>query len=67
MAEMTPREIGAYHADLALQDFAQRQAEAAADALQRADTPEGKEYLTGKMERLAKWQATAQQQVENRK
>lgn len=66
MAEMTPAQIGAYHADLALQDWATEKAEAARDGLQRADTPPSREYLTGQAERYEKWAATAIRQAERK-
>lgn len=50
MAEMTPREIGAYHAALDLQDIAQRKAGAARGAAMMADSQAGKDYLVGKAE-----------------
>lgn len=50
MAEMTPRQIGAFHAALDLQDIARRKAAAARAGLTTADSEAGKGYLTGKAE-----------------
>ena len=50
MAEMTPRQIGAYHAAMDLRDFAQGRARAARNAVKEADSQEGRDYRTGEAE-----------------
>jgi hypothetical protein len=62
MAEMTPRQIGAYHADQAIKDFAERMAFWTKAGIAEAVLEEDREYLTGKVERFQKWVKTAQKQ-----
>ena len=50
MAEMTPRQIGAYHAAIDLRDFAQGRAHAARKAVTEADSQEGRDYREGEAE-----------------
>ena len=50
MAEMTPRQIGAYHAAIDLRDFAQGRAHAARKAATEADSQEGRDYREGEAE-----------------
>jgi hypothetical protein len=50
MAEMTPAQIGAYHAAIDMRDFAQGRAHAARNAAKEADSQEGRDYLTAKAE-----------------
>lgn len=50
MAEMTPRQIGAYHAAIDLRDFAQGRAHAARKAAKEADSQEGRDYRAGEAE-----------------
>lgn len=50
MAEMTPKQIGAYHAAIDLRDFAQGRAHAARKAAQEADSQEGRDYREGEAE-----------------
>ena len=69
MAEMTPKQIGAYHAALDLRDFAQGRAHAARNAIKDANSQEGRDYRTGEAEW---WEARAKvaeeiiQQVERK-
>ena len=51
MAQMTPAQIGAYHAAIDMRDFAQGRAHAARTAATQADSPEGREYLLA----MAEW------------
>ena len=51
MAEMTPRQTGAYHAATDLRDFAQGRAHAARMAAKEADSQENRDYLAG----MAEW------------
>jgi hypothetical protein len=50
MAEMTPRQIGAYHAAIDLRDFAQGRAHAARNAAKEADSQQGRDYRDGEAE-----------------
>jgi hypothetical protein len=50
MAEMTSRQIGAYHAAIDMRDFAQGRAHAARNAAIQADSQEGRDYRTGEAE-----------------
>jgi hypothetical protein len=50
MAEMTPKQTGAYHAAIDLRDFAQGRAHAARKAITEADSQEGRDYRTGEAE-----------------
>jgi hypothetical protein len=50
MAEMTPKQIGAYHAATDLRDFAQGRAHAARKAATEADSQEGQDYREGEAE-----------------
>jgi hypothetical protein len=50
MAEMTPRQIGAYHAAIDMRDFAQGRAHAARNAATQADSQDGRDYRTGEAE-----------------
>jgi hypothetical protein len=47
MAEMTPRQIGAYHAATDLRDFAKGRAHAARIASKEADSQDGQDYREG--------------------
>jgi hypothetical protein len=51
MAEMTPRQIGAYHAAIDLRDIAQGRAHDARRAAGQADSQEGRDYLSA----MAEW------------
>jgi hypothetical protein len=50
MAEMTPKQTGAYHAAIDMRDFAQGRAHAARKAAKEADSQPGKDYRTGEAE-----------------
>lgn len=50
MAQMTPKQIGAYHAAMDLRDFARGRAHAARNAVKEADSQEGRDYRTGEAE-----------------
>ena len=50
MAEMTPKQIAAYHAAMDLRDFAQGRARAARNAVKLADSQDGRDYQTGAAE-----------------
>jgi hypothetical protein len=50
MAEMTPKQTGAYHAAIDMRDFAQGRAHAARTAATQADSQEGRDYRTGEAE-----------------
>jgi hypothetical protein len=48
--EMTEKEFAAYHAAMDLRDFARGRAHAARIAIEKADSQQGKDYLTAKAE-----------------
>jgi hypothetical protein len=50
MAEMTPKQIGAYHAAIDLRDLAQDRAHAARTAATQADSQAGRDYREGEAE-----------------
>jgi len=50
MAEMTPRQIGAYHAAIDMRYFAQGRAHAARKAATEADSQEGRDYRASEAE-----------------
>ena len=50
MAEMTPKQTGAYHAAIDMRDFAQGRAHAARNAAKEADSQDGRDYRTGEAE-----------------
>ena len=50
LMEMTPKQIGAYHAATDLRDFAQGRAHAARKAAKEADSQEGQDYREGEAE-----------------
>ena len=62
MAEMSPTEMAAFHADQAIQDYAERMATATGSAVDAADSVEGRAYLIAKVKRFLKWKKTAQRQ-----
>jgi hypothetical protein len=66
MAEMTPRQIGAYHADQAIKDFAERMAFWTKAGIADAGLEEDREYLAGKVDRFKKWVKTAHRQAERK-
>ena len=66
MAEMTSKQIGAFHADQAIKDFAERRAWEAKEGLTPMTHPQDQEYLNGKAERFQKWAKTADQQQERK-
>lgn len=65
--EMTPAQIGAYHADEAMEDYAARMAVATEAGLSVVPvtsltppvSPKDQEYLQAKLERFRKWRDTA--------
>ena len=48
--DMTEKDFAAYHAAMDLRDFAQGRARAARVAIEKADSQQGKDYLTAKAE-----------------
>ncbi len=48
--DMTEKDYAAYHAAMDLRDFAQGRAHAARVAIEKADSQQGKDYLTAKAE-----------------
>jgi hypothetical protein len=50
MAEMSPKQIGAYHAAIDMRDLAQDRAHAARTAATQADSQAGRDYRTGEAE-----------------
>jgi hypothetical protein len=48
--DMTEKQFAAYHAAMDLRDFAQGRAHAARVAIEKADSQQGKDYLTAKAE-----------------
>ena len=50
MAEMSPKQIGAYHAAVDMLAFAQGRALSARKVISEADSQEGRDYLTAKAE-----------------
>jgi hypothetical protein len=48
--DMTEKDYAAYHAAMDLRDFAQGRAHAARAAIEKADSQQGKDYLTAKAE-----------------
>ena len=66
LMEMTPRQIGAFHADQAIEDFAERRAWEAKEGLTPMTHPQDQEYLNGKAERFEKWAETARKQQERK-
>jgi hypothetical protein len=51
LMDMTPAQYAAYHAAMDLRDFAQGKAHAARVAIEKANSQDGKEYLTA----MAEW------------
>ena len=49
--DMTEKDYAAYHAAMDLRDFAQGKAHAARVAIEKADSQQGKDYLTA----MAEW------------
>ena len=50
LMDMTEKDCAAYHAAMDLRDFAQGRAHAARVAIEKADSQQGKDYLTAKAE-----------------
>jgi hypothetical protein len=50
LMDMTEKDYAAYHAAMDLRDFAQGRAHAARVAIEKADSQQGKDYLTAKAE-----------------
>jgi hypothetical protein len=51
LMDMTEKDYAAYHAAMDLRDFAQGKAHAARVAIEKADSQQGKDYLTA----MAEW------------
>ena len=64
MAEMTPKQIGAYHAAVDMLAFAQGRALAARKAATEADSQEGRDYRAGEAEWWEQRAKVAQQIVQ---
>jgi hypothetical protein len=50
LMDLTPAQVATYHAAMDLRDFAQGRAYAARVAIKKADSQQGKDYLTAKAE-----------------
>lgn len=64
---LDPAEVARRHVDEELMEIATAKAEAALDALARAQLGQDRDYLTAKAERWQKWAATARKQMENQR
>ena len=63
---LDPAHVARRHVDEELMEIAVAKAEAALEALARAQPGQDRDYLTAKAERWQKWAATARKQQENR-
>ena len=63
---LDPADVARGHVDEELAEIATAKAEAALDAIARAQPGQDREYLTTKAERWQKWAATARKQQEKR-
>ena len=63
---LDPADVARRHVDEELLELATAKAEAALEALARAQPGQDREYLTAKAERWQKWAATAQRQQEQK-
>ena len=61
---LDPADVARRHVDEELMEIATAKAEAALEAIARAQPGQDREYLTAKAERWQKWAATAQKQME---
>ncbi|MFN8993638.1 MAG: hypothetical protein ACK5X3_08285 [Pseudomonadota bacterium] len=61
---INPADVARRHVDEELMEIATAKAEAAMEAIARAQPGQDREYLTAKAERWQKWAATAQKQME---
>ena len=61
---LDPVDVARRHVDEELMEIATAKAEAALEAIARAQPGQDREYLTAKAERWQKWAATAQKQME---
>ncbi len=63
---LDPADVARRHVDEDLMEIATAKAEAALDAVPRAQPGQDREYLTAKAERWQKWAETARKQQEKR-
>ena len=63
---LEPADVARGHVDEELAQIATAKAEAALDAIARAQPGQDREYLTAKAERWQKWAETARKQQEKR-
>ena len=63
---LEPADVARRHVDEELMELATAKAEAALEAIARAQPGQDREYLTAKAERWQKWAATAQKQMERK-
>jgi hypothetical protein len=63
---LDPDNVAIGHVDEELMEIATAKAEAALEALARAQPGQDREYLTAKAERWQKWAKTARKQMEKR-
>lgn len=61
-----PADVARRHVDEELMDIGVAKAEAALEAIARAQPGQDREYLTAKAERWQKWAKTARKQMEKR-
>jgi hypothetical protein len=61
---LDPADVARRHVDEELMELATAKAEAALEAIARAQPGPDREYLTAKAERWQKWAATARKQME---
>lgn len=61
---LDPADVARRHVDEELMELATAKAEAALEAIARAQPGQDREYLTAKAERWQKWAATARRQQE---
>jgi hypothetical protein len=61
---INPADVARRHVDEELMEIATAKAEAALEAIARAQPGQDREYLTARAERWQKWAATAQKQME---
>ena len=62
-----PADVARRHVDEELMEIGTAKAEAALEALARAQPGQDRDYLTAKAERWQKWAATARKQMETKR
>jgi hypothetical protein len=63
---LDPADVARRHVDEELMEWATAKAEAALEAIARAQPGQDRDYLTAKAERWQKWAATARRQQEQK-